>query len=119
MITKFPGQEHVYRSFDSLQESDHILPEEFLSTLTPSGLPPHSLSLKEKCPIMLLRNMDPYKGHCNGTKYIIDRLHTRIIEATIASGTYKGNKIFIPRIPMSPSEKTFPFTLQPGDYYDV
>ena len=42
MIEQFPGQEHVYRSFDSLQESDHILPEEFLNTLTPSGLPPHS-----------------------------------------------------------------------------
>ena len=60
---------------------------------------------------MLMRNLDPNKGHCNGTKYIILNLHDSIIEAVIATGSFAGNRIFIPRIPMMPSDTTLPFQL--------
>ena len=55
---------------------------------------------------------DPYQGHCNGTKYIITNLHTRIIEAVVANGPYAGNNILIPRIPLIPSETSFPFRMK-------
>ena len=112
VMDKFPGQEHMYRSFDSLEEDSHLYPLEYIHTLTPSGVPPHELKLKKGCPIMLMRNFDPYKGHCNGTKYIVVNLHSRIIEAKIASGPYKDNVLFIPRIVIKPSESTFPFQLK-------
>ncbi|KAL5255719.1 hypothetical protein ACHWQZ_G011069 [Mnemiopsis leidyi] len=111
-MDKFPGQEHMYRSFDSLEEDSHLYPLEYIHTLIPSGVPPHELKLKKGCPIMLMRNFDPYKGHCNGTKYIVVNLHSRIIEAKIASGPYKDNVLFIPRIVIKPSESTFPFQLK-------
>ena len=111
MVTKFPGDPHLYRSFDSLEEDEHLFPMEFINTLTPSGVPPHELLLKVGAPIMLMRNFNPYEGHCNGTKYIITRLHTRIIEARIASGPYKNNVLLIPRIKIKPSEKAFPFVM--------
>ena len=112
VMDKFPGQEHMYRSFDSLEEDSHLYPLEYIHTLIPSGVPPHELKLKKGCPIMLMRNFDPYKGHCNGTKYIVVNLHSRIIEAKIASGPYKDNVLFIPRIVIKPSESTFPFQLK-------
>ena len=111
MMDKFPGNEKIYKSYDSVAEEAHIYPIEYLNTLCPSGMPPHKLKLKVGCPIMLMRNMNPHDGHCNGTKYVITHLHNNIIEAVIANGSYAGNKLFIPRIPIKPTENTFPFQM--------
>ena len=54
-----PGEEHQMLSADEVLDDEHQLySQEFLSTLTPSGLPPHDLRLKVGAPIMLLRNMN-------------------------------------------------------------
>jgi hypothetical protein len=45
--------------------------EEFLNTLTPNDLPPYVLKLKIGCLVILLRNIDPANGLCNGTRLII------------------------------------------------
>ena len=60
---------------------------------------------------MLLRNLQPLQGQCNGTKYIATVLHDNIIEVLVAGGSYKGNKLFIPRIPIKPTDGTFPFDM--------
>ena len=40
---------------------------QFINSLTMSGLTPPNLNIKVGVPIMLLRNMDPARGHYNGT----------------------------------------------------
>ncbi len=113
MMDKFPGQPRDYMSSDKLlnHENAQQYPIEFLNTIT-AGMPPHILKLKTKSPIMLLRNLDPANGHCNGTRYVIDSMHDHVIEATITMGVHAGKQIFIPRIPISPSDTTFPFRMQ-------
>eukprot|EP00116_Pleurobrachia_bachei_P000686 sb/3460948/ len=111
MIDRFPGTEKIYRGYDSVEEDSHLYPPEFLNSLTPSGFPPICLKLKVGCPVILLRNMDPHNGHCNGTRYIIEKLHENILELSVASGAYRGNVILVPRIPMSPTDSIFPFKL--------
>jgi len=72
MIGRFHGDEMVYHSFDCAVDDLHnYYPEEFLNTLTPNGLPPHVLKLKIGCLVILLRNIDPTNGLCNGTRLII------------------------------------------------
>uniref|UniRef100_K4A156 ATP-dependent DNA helicase n=1 Tax=Setaria italica TaxID=4555 RepID=K4A156_SETIT len=72
MIGMFQGREMVYHSFDSAIDDPHnYYPSEFLNTLTPNGLPPHLLKLKIGCPIILLRNIDPANGLCNGTRLVV------------------------------------------------
>ena len=61
---------------------------------------------------MLLRNLDPARGHCNGTRYVITKMHDHVLEAVVATGVYAGTHIFIPRIPVSPSDLIFPFRMQ-------
>lgn len=75
-------------SVDSvLQESNQALyPIEFLNTLNISGLPPHNLNLKVGLPIIMLRNLNPNEGLCNGTRLIVKKVFTRLIEATISIG---------------------------------
>ena len=69
MIAKFSENFHRYiscdRTVDSRYSTDY---EDFLNSFNPKGLPPHELLLKENCLIMLLSNMNPTDGLCNGTR---------------------------------------------------
>ena len=73
---------------------------------------PHTLQLRKHSITMLLRNLDPVKGHCNGTRYVIEHLHDHIISATIACGPHAGKRLFVPIILMIPSDNIFPFHMK-------
>ncbi|KAM0879624.1 hypothetical protein ACQ4PT_034106 [Festuca glaucescens] len=111
MINRFQGQEMVYRSFDCAVDDPHnYYPPDFLNTLTPTGLPPHLLKLKINCPIILLRNIDPANGLCNGTRLVVRGFQRNVIDAEIVLGQHAGKRIFLPRIPLCPSDdEMFPF----------
>ncbi|KAK9053704.1 hypothetical protein SSX86_024778 [Deinandra increscens subsp. villosa] len=71
MIDNFEGEEKVYYSFDEAEDDcNNLYPVEFLNMLNVSGVPPHKRRLKVGCPIILLRNIDPSHGLCNGTRLI-------------------------------------------------
>ena len=112
MMEQFPGEKKIYKSCDTVTENEHQYPLEFINRLIPSGLPSHELVLKKHSSIMLLRNLDPANGHCNGTRYYIQELHEHIIEAVVAYGAHAGKKLFIPRIPLKPSEFDYPFEMK-------
>jgi hypothetical protein len=114
MINRFEGKEMVYHSFDSVEDDPHnYYPLEFLNSLTPNGLPPHMLKLKINCPIVLLRNIDPTNGLCNGTRLVIRGFQKNAIDAEIVIGQHSGMRVFLPRIPLCPSDnEMFPFHLK-------
>ena len=112
----FPGDVKVYRSNHSVEEKKHQYSIEFLNTLCPSGKRSHTLQLKKHGITMLLRNLDPVKGHCDGTRYVIEHLHDHFINATIACGPRAGKQIFIPRIAQISSDNIFPFHMNRKQY---
>ena len=72
MIERYPGNEKVYYSFDSVDDDKrNNYPLNFLNSIMPNGLPPHELQVKKNCPIILLRNLDPHNGLYNGTRLVI------------------------------------------------
>ncbi|TVU00336.1 hypothetical protein EJB05_54231, partial [Eragrostis curvula] len=77
-----------------------------------SGLPDHHLQLKIGVPIMLLRNLNPSKGLCNGTRLIVTQLTHRIIEAQIITGKAKGSIVYIPRIVCVSTDPKWPFKIK-------
>jgi len=87
-------------SVDTVSEDDNaaLFKPEFLHTLTPSGLPPHQLQLKVGSPVMLMRNLNPREGACNGTRLMITHISKRLITATIIGGEFHDGWIFIPRV---------------------
>jgi ATP-dependent DNA helicase PIF1 len=111
MIDRFQGEHMVYHSFNNAMDDPHnYYPPEFLNTLTPNGLPPHVLKLKIGCPIILLRNIDPGNGLCNGTRLVVRGFQRNSTDAEIVLGQHAGKQIFLPRIPLCPSdEEMFPF----------
>ena len=87
---------------------------EFLNSLVSSSLPLSHLALKVGCPIMLLRNLDPSKGLCNGTRLRVLRIGTRVLKCRIISGNTKfaGKMVFIPRITLAPTAEDLPIPLR-------
>ena len=68
------------------------------------------LRLKVGCPVILLRNIDPANGLCNGTRLIIREFQKNTIDGEIVLGQHVGKRVFLPRIPLCPSDdEMFPF----------
>ena len=99
------------------QEDQSSYPTEYLNKLTPSGLPSHKLTLKVGCPIMLLRNVNPSIGMCNGVRLIVTDFRPHLIVAQIVDGPNKSKIVHIPRIttstesPVSMNRRQFPIKL--------
>ncbi|KAG5563862.1 hypothetical protein RHGRI_000157 [Rhododendron griersonianum] len=111
LIATFPGEEWKYVSYDEAIDDTHCYyPEEFLNTLTPNGLPPHELVLKVNSPIMLLRNLNPSVGLCNGTRMVCKGFERNVIHAEITLGQHAGKQVLLNRIPLFPAENdSYPF----------
>ncbi|KAI8540035.1 hypothetical protein RHMOL_Rhmol09G0230200 [Rhododendron molle] len=117
-LNVFPEDTTTYFAADKMSfddAHDHTItnryPNEYLNSLNPSGLPPFKLDLKVGCPIMLLRNIAPKAGLCNGTRLMIVNCANRIIEAQILTGDKFGDLVFIPRISLTPSSSEMPFEM--------
>lgn len=114
LLTKLLRDVHTYDSIDSVDinkdGTDHI-PQEFLRSQTPSGLPPSRLNLKVGTPIILLCNLYLALGDCNGTRMVITQLGRRCIEARILGGEFNGQLCLIFRIKLTTTETNLPYIL--------
>ena len=119
ILTKMPGSEVDCWSADSLISENgenpidgSTVPIEYLHSLEPAGLPPAHLRMKPGCPLILLRNLRPSDGLCNGTRMTLLRAMPRILEVRIMGGEHDGKVALLPRIALIPSTEegyTFQF----------
>ncbi|CAN1317212.1 ATP-dependent DNA helicase PIF1 [Linum perenne] len=84
----------------------------YFSSDTFNGVPAHELTLKLFTPVMLLRNLNPSMGLCNGTRILITRLGQHVISGLIIGGTFEGVAVAIPRIVLDVTQHRWPFTLK-------
>jgi hypothetical protein len=116
ILEKMNGSIIIYHSADSLEDEGEGIrddvPDDFLRSIESSSLPPSELKIKIGCPLMLLRNLDPGKGLCNGTRMILLQAYPRILEVLIIGNDHHGEKAFIPRITLKPSSRLYPFLLK-------
>ena len=107
--SKLPGTTSVFKSADELLNRQDLLRFniEYLNSLTPNGFPPHSLNLKPGMLLMLIRNLNPREGLCNGTKLVFEKsFDNKVLQCTV-SGTDRS--VLIPRIVMFPKIGEYPF----------
>ena len=109
----FPSADSAVNPSGSGIASTTLYPTESLNSINISGFLLHRPVLKVGCPIILLCNLDPTIGMCNGTWLIVSQMSHHVIEAIIISGPYTGEYCFIPQIPLSSSDNSWlSFNLQ-------
>lgn len=118
-LKRLPGKSKIYTSCDTIckgsatsHATETLYPTEYLNSLKFSGMPNHQIELKIGAPIMLLRNLNPKKGLCNGTRLIVTQCYPFLIEAVIITGNKIGDTTYIPRITMTPADTTYTFVLK-------
>jgi len=99
------GETHTFYSANEVIHEDGAdgpddipLTPEFLRSINASNLPPGELHIKKGCPLILLRNISPSQGLCNGTRVIVTNVGWHVLEVRIISGDHDGQVAFIPRI---------------------
>ena len=114
MVGMAPGKEVLLSSADKVdnEQDARSFSVEYCNSLDPTGLPRHKIKLKSGVPVMLIRNLDPSNGLCNGTRLIFDHVspNQRVMYCKIkdeVSGRFK--LVAIPRIRLRPKEKEYPF----------
>ena len=108
------GELKTYYSDDSTVADTHNnnYSKETLNSVSISGLPPHKLRLKKGMPVMLLRNLNPLNGLCNGTRLIIKKMLSRVIQCEISIGEKSGKRVLIPRMPLITTDIKLPYDLK-------
>lgn len=114
MADKFPSGDPVEVMYSADEVTDNgegalEVSTEFLNSLTPSGIPPHKLGLKVGMPVMLMRNINPAKGHCNGTRYILKSVSRHLLELSMRGS---GATLMVPRFLFVSDPTAYPFTLR-------
>ena len=61
---------------------------------------------------MLLHNLDPTNGLCNGTCMVLLEARTMILRCRILGDDHAGNVVFIPRMSLEPSSESLPIELR-------
>ena len=70
------------------------------------------LNLKKNTPIILGRNLDIRRGHCNGTRYTIIDTTQRLIIVRRLEAISDDGIVTVPRIPILTKDNEFPFIMK-------
>ena len=65
-------------------------------------------------PVILLRNLDPGEGLCNGTRIVVLNVRRKVLQCRIISKDrrFRGKVVLILRIRLSPNAETLPVPLK-------
>ena len=109
VLDLFPGEEyHLWAinhalDLETLLKDDTNYSLEVLHTFTPSGFPVAQLILKLGCPVMILRNLQPREGMCNGSRGIVTQISTRILEVHL----FSSQTVLVPCIKLISADLAF------------
>ena len=104
-----PGKGISLMSADTLENPEDVFRfnTEYLNTLRPNGFPQHKLHLKPGMPLMVLRNINPRQGLCNGTRVIFDKcIQNKLLQCRIVT---TNQVVLIPRITFVPKVRNIEF----------
>jgi len=117
LIDRMPGQEYRFEA------ANHVnLPEdaanaepfavEYLQSISLASIPPSCLKLKNGAPVILVRNLSPREGLCNGTKMRVLGIRRTCLQVAIMGGKMDGKICLLPRIKLTTMDDDLPFILQ-------
>lgn len=113
VLARLPGKAVSLLSADSTtDDTTGLWSTDILNTWKPNGMPQHQLELKVGCVIILLRNLNPREGLCNGARLIVlDIQPGKVLKCRIATGKHKGKIKLIYRCKLFSTKGELPVQL--------
>jgi PIF1-like helicase/Helicase len=112
ILDRMQSPEYTFLSADSCEQELGVdgntldplnLSVEFLCSQNCSSLPLAELRVKIGCPLILLLNLAPSHGLCNGLRMILVQKSDRVLQVVLIGGDHDGEMALIPRISLTPS----------------
>jgi hypothetical protein len=121
ILGRMPGDIAEFYGLDSADVNEenpgvHQIPAEFLHTLQPQGMPPWNLRVKVGTPLILLRNINPTGGLCNGSRLVVTRTARYNLEVKHLGGQFHGQVALLPRVVLESTDGELPFKLVRKQY---
>jgi hypothetical protein len=117
LLDRLPGASRLFNSGNSVVTDTgdvfarDVSPETLENINDISGLPLANLRLKIGAPVMILRNLDPANGLCNGTRCTVSRFFKRALEIKLSDPNLAMPYRTIFPIALSTSAGELPFIL--------
>lgn len=106
-----PGVADFALSIDNALDCESSeYPLEYVHSISLSGIPDHIVLLKKGAPYIIMHNTSP--SLCNGTRVIFHRRVGKCLEVEIISGALKGEFHYVPRLVLTFTNPSMPFTLR-------
>jgi len=117
LVERMPGVEHKFEAINRVNiPEDAAVAEpfavEYLQSISLASIPPSCLRLKIGAPLILIRNLSPREGLCNGTRMRVLGIRRTCLQVAILGGTFDGMIRLLPRIKLTTSEEDLPFILE-------
>jgi hypothetical protein len=110
LLDRMSGDARTYYSADQIihesgadNQNHLLLTPEFLRSVKSNSLPPGELRIKIGCPLILMRNLSPSNGLCNGSRMIVVEMSDRVLHVRLIGGDHDGQLALIPRISLIPT----------------
>ena len=106
-------------SFDEVEGDTHnLFQQEFLKSIAQGSIPPYILKVKNGAPFMLLWNIDPRYGLCNGTRSLCRDLFKNMLDVEILTGSNAGKRAFLSLIKLKTNVSSgLPFVLSRKQFH--
>ena len=116
ILSRFQGTLQTMLSIDTADVNEsggnvHQVPIEELQNATTMKLPLSLLQLKVGVPVMLLRNIVPQEGLCNGSRMVIISIKQHCLEVCLLGEQFYGQLRTIPRIKLQTNDGDLPYIL--------
>ena len=117
LVERMPGVEHRFEAINHVNVPDDAavaepFAVEYLQSISLASIPPSCLRLKIGAPLILIRNLSPREGLCNGTRMRVLGIRRTCLQVAILGGTFDGMIRLLPRIKLTTSDEDLPFVLE-------
>ena len=117
LLDKMPGREYCYEAVNKVELSEEAAASEpyameYLQSINLASIPPSCLRLKVGVPLILIRNLSPKHGMCNGTRLRLLGINRNCLQVAILGGRWDGEIRLLPRIKLNTTDEELPFILE-------
>jgi len=124
LLDRMPGLDHRFEAVNhvEMREEDAVsepFSAESLQSIELASIPPSCLKLTIAAPVILIRNLSPKQGLCNGTRMRVLGIGRNCLQVAILGSKWDGEVRLLSRIKLTTSEEDLPFILEKKKQFPI